>query len=124
MSSRGGTQTNNVDGQVVSVFAISNGGPDAVEFTVGIETSPGFVKLGSAVAQQIFPGKELVITLYVAPPSRAVVICQREKFVPGWRGKAKDILNSYLFHKHNMEIVYASPCRAAKCHQRRAFPFD
>lgn len=110
-----GTQTN-ATGQIVSLYAISNGSPHALYVKPAIELSrssnaffvSGAFDLTGPPHQLLQPREDLVFPFAAITPSRPVVHCQREIFSGHPLDRPKRWFNVCILKESESKIVYES----------------
>ena len=103
-----GFQTNTA-GQAVPLYAITNRSAQSVLVLPALERRPppnhAIDMLGNT-QQLLAAHAELLVAIPTTPPERAAVHCQRDTFFGDAKGVIKRKVDTYLFFRKEVEIVY------------------
>ena len=103
-----GFQTNTA-GQVAQLYAISNRSTRSVLVLPAIERRPPpnhTIDMLGNTQQLLAAHSEILVAIPNRPPERAAVHCQRGRFFDDPMSVTKDKLDTYLFFRKEVEIVY------------------
>jgi hypothetical protein len=103
-----GFQTNTA-GQVVPIYAISNRSSRGVLVVPAIERRPlpnAVVDMLGNTQQLLAAHSEILVALSNAPPERAAVHCQRERYFKDASGTARKLFRTYVLCQKEVEMVY------------------